>query len=105
MCELTLIIMICIYNFFPRQNDFDIKGPKPKPFFRSNSCVDDFYTGNLKAALEKASLADVAVVMFYAPWDADSVDSQEAFNEACKINNDEVMSQNCTCVLLNLNIL
>jgi len=78
-----------LHNF--RQNDYDIKGPKPKPFFRANSCVEDFYTGNLKAVLEKASIADIAVVMFYAPWDADSIDSQEAFIEACENNIDEVI--------------
>jgi len=77
-----------LHNF--RQNDYDIKGPKPKPFFRANSCVEDFYTGNLKAVLEKATLSDIAVVMFYAPWDADSIDSQEAFIEACENNIDEV---------------
>lgn len=85
-----MCILILISNIF-RQNDYDVKGPKPKPFFRTNSCVEDFYTGDLKTALEKASLADVAVVMYYAPWDADSIDSQEAFIEACDINKDEVI--------------
>jgi len=77
-----------------RQNDYDVKGSRPKPFFRTNSCVDDFYTGNLKAVLEKASLSDMAVVMFYAPWDADSIDAQEAFIEACEINKNEVIRKN-----------
>lgn len=79
------------------QNDYDIKGPKPKPFFRADSCVEDFYTGNLKSVLEKVTLADIAVVMFYAPWDADSIDSQEAFIEACKNNKDEVYFAAINC--------
>lgn len=88
----TYIFYTCnlCYIFLFRQNDYDIKGPKPKPFFRTNSCVDDYYSGNLDAVLNKVNLADVAVVMFYAPWDADSIDSQEAFIEACNINKDEV---------------
>jgi hypothetical protein len=45
----------------------------------------------LKAVLEKATVSDIAVVMFYAPWDADSIDSQEAFIEACENNKDEVI--------------
>lgn len=73
-----------------RQNEIDDSGPKPKPFFRANSCVDDFYTGDLKAVLDKTTLADLAIVMFYAPWDADSIDSQKAFVEACNINKNEV---------------
>lgn len=82
---------IPLFSYDCRQNDYDAKGPKPKPFFRANSCVDDSYTGNLKAVLEKAALTDLAVVMFYAPWDADSIDSQEAFIKACEINKDEVI--------------
>lgn len=89
--HLYLFYDLFFYLLNLRQNDSDIKGPKPKPFFRSNSCVEDFYTGNLKTVLEKATLADVAVVMFYAPWDADSIDSQEAFIEACENNRDEVI--------------
>lgn len=83
--------MIPLLLFDYRQNDYEVKGPKPKPFFRANSCVDDFYTGNLKTVLEKTTLTDLAVVMFYAPWDADSIDSQEAFIKACEINKDEVI--------------
>jgi len=87
-------LYFCIILFYfhkCRQNDYGVKGPKPKPFFRTNSCVEDFYTGNLKAVLEKATVSDIAVVMFYAPWDADSIDSQEAFIEACENNKDEVI--------------
>lgn len=80
------------FFFFSRQNDYDVKGPHPKPFFRANSCVEDFYTGNLKPVLEKTTLVDIVVVMFYAPWDADSIDSKEAFNEACEINKNEVLN-------------
>lgn len=35
-------------------------------------------------------MADITVVMFYAPWDAESIHSQEAFIEACENNKDEV---------------
>jgi hypothetical protein len=83
--------MMPLFLFDCRQNDYEIKGPKPKPFFRANSCVDDFYTGNLKTVLEKTSLTDLAIVMFYAPWDADSIDSREAFIKACEINKEEVI--------------
>ncbi|XP_025207920.1 thioredoxin domain-containing protein 11 [Melanaphis sacchari] len=79
------------------QNDYGIKYPKPKPFFPANSCVKDFYTGNLKAVLEKATVSDIAVVMFYAPWDADSIDSQEAFIEACENNKEEVYFAAINC--------
>jgi len=85
------LYIILFYFHKYRQNDYGVKGPKPKPFFRANSCVQDFYAGNLKAVLEKASVSDIAVVMFYAPWDADSIDSQEAFIEACENNKDEVI--------------
>lgn len=90
----TCVVHATIINI---QNDYGVKGPKPKPFFRANSCVQDFYTGNLKAVLEKASVSDIAVVMFYAPWDADSIDSQEAFIEACENNKDEVYFAAINC--------
>lgn len=74
-----------------RQNDYDVKVPDPKPFFNSNSCVTDFYTGDLTSVLNIVDMVDLAVVFFYAPWDADSIHSKEAFIEACEINKDEVI--------------
>ncbi|XP_050422897.1 thioredoxin domain-containing protein 11 [Adelges cooleyi] len=72
------------------QSDHDVKGPSPKPFFHGNLCVEDYYQGNLNDALSKVSLVDLAVLMFYAPWDADSIESRQAFEEACLINKNEV---------------
>lgn len=80
-----------MFPFFLRQNDNAVKGPNPKPFFHRNSCVDDFYDGDLKMALDKAFQVDLAVFMFYAPWDVDSIESRKAFEEACIINKDEVI--------------
>lgn len=44
--------------------------------------------------LNNVDMVDLAVVMFYAPWDADSMNSREAFIEACEINKDEVIILN-----------
>ncbi|XP_050541765.1 thioredoxin domain-containing protein 11 isoform X2 [Daktulosphaira vitifoliae] len=96
---ICLFIILCTTyaTLINLKNDNTNKGPSPKPFFHSNSCVEDYYDGDLKAALDKAFQVDLAVIMFYAPWDVDSIESREAFEEACIINNDEVYFAAVNC--------
>lgn len=46
--------------------------PEPRPFFSSDSFVDDYHQGNLGKLQSKVALSDISFVMFYAPWSADS---------------------------------
>ena len=46
--------------------------PPPKPFFGPDSAIDDFYGGDVYGAFAEADLHENALLIYYAPWDADS---------------------------------
>ena len=63
------------------------RGPKsPKPLFGGeNSYIDDYFTGDIFAAFEEANTFDNAFMMFYAPWDADSIRAVKILEHVAKI--------------------
>ena len=72
-------------------------GPKtrnsraPKPLFGGeNSYIDDYYTGDIFAAFEEANNFENALMMFYAPWDADCIRAVNIIETVAKtfIDND-----------------
>lgn len=60
------------------------------PFFPRNSVVVDYYKGTVNAAFQRVSEVDLAVVMYYAPWDADSQVTRAEFESAGQFFKDEV---------------
>lgn len=54
--------------------------------------MDDFYTGELKSAMEKISLSEMSFVMYYAPWDAESQRVRWHFEAAARYYHKEVSS-------------
>lgn len=59
-------------------------------FLRPSTVVDDYYTGELKTALEKMSLSEMSFVMYYAPWDAESQRVRWHFEAAARYYHKEV---------------
>lgn len=62
----------------------------PVRFLRPSTVVDDYYTGELKTALEKMSLSEMSFVMYYAPWDAESQRVRWHFEAAARYYHKEV---------------
>lgn len=60
------------------------KSPNAFPFFPSGSIVKDWYRGELSKAIELASESDLAFVMYYAPWDAESQAVRQEFDIAAQ---------------------
>lgn len=56
----------------------------PVPFFGPGCLVDDYYKGDLHSLMTNIGQSAVAIVMYYAPWDADSKDTREIFEEAAQ---------------------
>lgn len=46
--------------------------PAAYPFFPKDSLISDWYRGQVTEAIEQARHSDIAFVMFYAPWNAES---------------------------------
>lgn len=61
------------------RNENQKGGPIPTPFFSKGSLVRDFYKGELSEALLRAKEGDLAFIMYYAPWDADSQIARKQF--------------------------
>lgn len=60
------------------------KSPAAFPFFPKTSVITDWYRGELSAAIDKARESDIAFVMFYAPWDAESQAVRQEFDLAAR---------------------
>lgn len=52
--------------------------------------VVDYYKGNVNSAFKRASEVDLSIVMYYAPWDADSQNAKKEFEAAAVFFNEEV---------------
>lgn len=66
------------------------KHPQAVRFFSTDSPVTDWYKGQLSNALLYINNADVAFVMYYAPWDAESQYVKQEFEKAATIMGDRV---------------
>lgn len=73
------------------------KGPLAYPFFPKDSVVKDWYKGQISIAIEEARHADIAFIMFYAPWDAESQDVRVPFEQTAKIMEDRVSFAAVNC--------
>ncbi|XP_055944258.1 thioredoxin domain-containing protein 11-like [Argiope bruennichi] len=69
----------------------------PNTFFEPPSLVTDFYTGNIKQLLSLISEKDVSLVMYYAPWDASSLQAREEFETVAKFYHNEVFFAAINC--------
>lgn len=66
------------------------KHPQAVKFFSTDSPVTDWYKGQLSNALLYINNADVAFVMYYAPWDAESQYVKQEFEKAATVMGDRV---------------
>lgn len=71
--------------------------PPPVRFLRPSTVVDDYYTGELKTALEKMSLSEMSFVMYYAPWDAESQRVRWHFEAAARYYHKEIYFAAINC--------
>lgn len=66
------------------------KHPQAVRFFSRDSVVTDWYKGQLSRALSLINSVDLAFVMYYAPWDAESQYVRGEFEKAAEILSDRV---------------
>lgn len=71
-----IYINIFVYFSTPKVS----KSPAAFPFFGVDTVVKDWYRGQLSEAINQASESDLAFVMYYAPWDAESQAVKQEFN-------------------------
>lgn len=71
--------------------------PETKRFFSIKSVVQDYPYGNLISLQKKVSLADVALVMFYAPWSAESQHARPVYESVAKLFHREVEFSAINC--------
>ncbi|KAJ8979979.1 hypothetical protein NQ317_013728 [Molorchus minor] len=71
--------------------------PAAYPFFSKDSIVTDWYRGEISKAIEQAKSSDIAFVMFYAPWDADSQHARKEFEETAQYMQDFVKFSAVNC--------
>ncbi|KAJ8965120.1 hypothetical protein NQ314_004345 [Rhamnusium bicolor] len=83
--ELTIFCLIMItYAALTKDPPKISKAPAAYPFFPKDSIVTDWYRGQISKAIEHARSFDVAFVMFYAPWDAESQAARKEFETAAR---------------------
>lgn len=83
----SVFLYICVvfskYNILVRQRYR--KAQMLSHFFPlDRSIVKDWYRGELSKAIELASESDLAFVMYYAPWDAESQAVRQEFDIAAQ---------------------
>lgn len=62
----------------------------PEIFFTPPSLVTDYYEGNFESLSSLLKEKDVALVTFYAPWDAASLQVREEIEIVAKFYHNEV---------------
>ncbi|KAK9708828.1 Thioredoxin [Popillia japonica] len=83
--ELGLVLLIAIaYAALTNDPPKVSKTPTAYPFFPKGSVVKDYYRGELTDAIQQARLSDTAFVMFYAPWDSESLEVRKEFELAAR---------------------
>ncbi|XP_014673984.1 PREDICTED: thioredoxin domain-containing protein 11-like, partial [Priapulus caudatus] len=77
--------------------DSSQSGRPAHSFFPTTSPVRDIYTGDMRQLAEEAKTADVAFVMYYAPWDADCLQARSEFMRTAQLLHNEVhfLAVNC----------
>lgn len=84
--DLILFSFIVIVTYAALNNEQPkiSKSPAAYPFFGKDSPVIDWYRGHLSDAIEHAKKSDLAFIMYYAPWDAESQHARKEFEEAAR---------------------
>lgn len=68
-------------------------GKLPRKFFPNYETVQDFYTGDMNSVARAATTTDVAFIMYYAPWDAECMQSKWEFMKASELLQKEVLQK------------
>ncbi|XP_044252727.1 thioredoxin domain-containing protein 11 [Tribolium madens] len=100
LCKEFLIMIIIAVAYAALTNETPpkvSKSPAAYPFFPQNSIVTDWYRGQITEAIEDARSSDIAFVMFYAPWDAESQTARKQLEIAAHYMQNEVafVAVNC----------
>ncbi|GAB6025760.1 hypothetical protein CHUAL_011745 [Chamberlinius hualienensis] len=73
------------------------KASLPDPFFPLNSVVVDYFWGDVYRAFDRVQYADVTFIMFYAPWDAASMDIRWEFEKTSRYFADQISFAAVNC--------
>ncbi|KAF5280834.1 hypothetical protein FQR65_LT14941 [Abscondita terminalis] len=93
------IILFVAFTYAAMTNDTPklSKSPAAFPFFPKHSIVTDWYHGELSSAIIKARESDIAFVMFYAAWDAESQVMRKEFDLAAQYMHKEISFAAVNC--------
>ncbi|XP_042905850.1 thioredoxin domain-containing protein 11 [Parasteatoda tepidariorum] len=97
--EIFFVIAIVFTGIAALQNS-PLKTKKanpPKIFFEPPSLVTDFYTGNFKNLYALISEKDVSLIIYYAPWDATSMQAKEEVETVARFYHNEVFFAAINC--------
>ncbi|KAF2367428.1 Thioredoxin-like fold [Trinorchestia longiramus] len=84
---LSLLLVLATVHFsFPES----VRRPASHKFFPTHTLVTDFYEGELQLLAEKLQHTDLALVMYYAPWDRESQLARTQFSQAARILHNQV---------------
>ncbi|KAG5891308.1 hypothetical protein JTB14_002869 [Gonioctena quinquepunctata] len=83
--ELTIFCLVMVtYAALTKDPPKISRAPVAYPFFPKTPLLTDWYRGHISKAIEDARSNDVAFVMFYAPWDAESQAARKEFESAAE---------------------
>lgn len=92
-----MLVVVLTYAALPNHSPKITKSPTAHPFFPKDSLVTDWYRGQISAAIQQARKADVAFIMFYAPWDAESQRLRTPFLETAEYLSEQVTFSAVNC--------
>ncbi|XP_053665338.1 uncharacterized protein LOC128714490 [Anopheles marshallii] len=83
LCILALILTTyaTIQNSPPKIS----KAPPPVPFFSKGSLVNDWPTGALGTTQTRVSVSELSLVLYYAPWCAESQYARHAYERVAQL--------------------
>ncbi|RZF46737.1 hypothetical protein LSTR_LSTR002600 [Laodelphax striatellus] len=90
-------IVFTTYAAVLNSNKSQSKSPPPSPFFRKDSYVTDYYHGELRIMLKKASEVEFMFIMYYAPWDAECQALRKEFEMVAEHHHKQVFFAAINC--------
>ncbi|CAG9812911.1 unnamed protein product [Phaedon cochleariae] len=83
--ELAIFCLIIVtYAALTKDPPKISKAPAAYPFFTKKAFLTDWYKGEISRAIESSRFGDIAFIMFYAPWDAESQAARKEFELAAE---------------------
>lgn len=94
---LIMVVVAIAYAAITNEPPKVSKSPAAYRFFPEDAYVTDWYRGEISDAINQARSADIAFVMFYAPWDAECQHARKEFQTVARFMHQQITFSAVNC--------